>query len=277
MYKLIKYFHYILQVPISTLFILNSKKIHPSYKLNFIKKVILGVQFFINTIFIKTYTSYKTHLVMALKIFETPPETEGFILECGTFKGGCAANLSLVAKMTNRKLLVYDSFEGLPEIIQADREGKNYNKGDFLGSLDEVQNNISKYGKIDNVEFVKGWFENTLPNLNNKILLAFIDVDLEASLDVCIKNIWPNLIEKGYVFMDEVVGTDYLALFYSERFWKDNFNRHPPGLIGAGTGLPLGEYYIGPYNERDDHPLQHPNSGAWTRKDYSGFWNYYPE
>ena len=277
MYKLIKYFHYILQVPISTLFILNSKKIHPSYKLNFIKKIILGVQFFINTIFIKTYTSYKTHLVMALKIFETPPETEGFILECGTFKGGCAANLSLVAKMTNRKLLVYDSFEGLPEIIQADREGKNYNKGDFLGSLDEVQNNISKYGKIDTVEFVKGWFENTLPNLNNKILLAFIDVDLEASLDVCIKNIWPNLIEKGYVFMDEVVGTDYLALFYSERFWKDNFNRHPPGLIGAGTGLPLGEYYIGPYNERDDHPLQHPNSGAWTRKDFSGFWNYYPE
>jgi len=214
---------------------------------------------------------------MALKIFETPPETEGFILECGTFKGGCAANLSLVAKMTNRKLLVYDSFEGLPEIIQTDREGKNYNKGDFLGSLDEVQNNISKYGKIDNVEFVKGWFENTLPNLNNKILLAFLDVDLEASLDVCIKNIWPNLIEKGYVFMDEVVGTDYLALFHSERFWKDNFNRHPPGLIGAGTGLPLGEYYIGPYNERDDHPLQHPNSGAWTRKDFSGFWNYYPE
>lgn len=277
MYKLIKYFHYILQVPISTLFILNSKKIHPSYKLNFIKKLFLGVRFFINTIFIKTYTSYKTHLVMALKIFETPPETEGFILECGTFKGGCAANLSLVAKMTNRKLLVYDSFEGLPEIIQTDREGKNYNKGDFLGSLDEVQNNISKYGKIDNVEFVKGWFENTLPNLNNKILLAFIDVDLEASLDVCIKNIWPNLIEKGYVFMDEVVGTDYLALFYSERFWKENFNRHPPGLIGAGTGLPLGEYYIGPHNERHDHPLQHPNSGAWTRKDFSGFWNYYPE
>jgi len=277
MYKLIKYFHYILQVPISTLFILNSKKIHPSYKLNFIKKIILGVQFFINTIFIKTYTSYKTHLVMALKIFETPPETEGFILECGTFKGGCAANLSLVAKMTNRKLLVYDSFEGLPESVQADREGKYYNKGDFSGSLDEVQNNISKFGKIDNVEFVKGWFESTLPNLNNKILLAFIDVDLEASLDVCIKNIWPNLIEKGYVFMDEVVGTDYLALFYSERFWKDNFNRNPPGLIGAGTGLPLGEYYIGPHNERHDHPLQHPNSGAWTRKDFSGFWNYYPE
>ena len=62
---------------------------------------------------------------MALKIFETLPETEGFILECGTLKGGCAANLSLVAKMTNLKLLVYDSFEGLPEIIQADREGKN--------------------------------------------------------------------------------------------------------------------------------------------------------
>ena len=85
-----------------------------------------------------------------------------------------------------------------------------------------MKNNISKFGKIDNVEFVKGWFEDTLPNLNNKILLAFIDDALEASLDVCIKNIWPNLVKIGYVFMDEVVSTDYLALFYSERFWKEN-------------------------------------------------------
>ena len=277
MNKLIKYIHYILQVPISTFFILNSKKIHPSYKINIFHKFILGLRFFLNTIFIKTATSYKTHLVMALKILETPPDVDGAIIECGTFKGGCAANLSIIAKMTDRKLLVYDSFEGLPESVEADREGKNYNKGDFSGSLEEVKNNISRFGKIENVEFFKGWHENTLPNLNREIILAFIDVDLEASLDVCIKNIWPNLIDKGYVFMDEVVGTNYLAIFYSEKFWERNFNRHPPGLIGAGTGLPLGEYYIGPYDERDDHPLQHPNSGAWTRKDYSGYWDYYPD
>ena len=87
---------------------------------------------------------------------------------------------------------------------------------------------ISNFGKIDSVMFIKGWFKNTLPDLNEKIFLAFIDVDLEASLDVCIKNIWPNLIEKGYVFMNEVLGTDFFALFYTERFWKENFSRILP-------------------------------------------------
>ena len=63
-------------------------------------------------------------MAIALKILETPPDVEGAIMECGTFKGGCAANLSIIAKITNRKLLIYDSFEGLPESVEGDREGK---------------------------------------------------------------------------------------------------------------------------------------------------------
>ena len=41
----------------------------------------------------------------------------------------------------------------------------------------------------------------------------------------------------------------------------------PPKLIGAGTGLPLGMYYIGPYSEYDEHPRQKFSSAAYTRKD----------
>ena len=85
MYNLIKSIHYFLQVPTNTFFILNSKKIHPSYKVNFLKKFIIGLRFFLDIIFIKTATSYKTHLAMALKILETPPDVEGVIMECGTF------------------------------------------------------------------------------------------------------------------------------------------------------------------------------------------------
>ena len=124
---------------------------------------------------------------------------------------------------------------------------------------------------------MQGWFKDTLPKLNSPVLLAFLDVDLEASLDTCVRCIWPNLIDKGYIFIDEYIGLDYCALFYSEKWWAKYFNRTPPGLIGAGTGLPLGEYYIGPWSEIDDHPLQHPNAGAYTRKDMSGYWTYYPD
>ncbi len=50
----------------------------------------------------------------------------------------------------------------------------------------------------------------------------------------------------------------------------------PPGLIGAGTGLALGEYYIGPWEEQDAHPMQHITTGAYTRKGMSGHWTYRP-
>jgi O-methyltransferase len=176
-----------------------------------------------------------------------------------------------------RRLKIFDSFEGLPAGEAGDREARYYRSGDYCGALEEVRRNIGRYGAIETCEFLQGWFKDTLPQLRSPVLLAFLDVDLEASLHTCVRNIWPNLIEEGYIFIDECVGVDYCALFFSERYWKTHFDRTPPGMIGAGTGLPLGEYYIGPWSEKNSHPLQHPNAGAYTRKNMSGHWTFYPE
>jgi O-methyltransferase len=269
--------HYVLTVPIAILFILHSKSIHPSYRMSLFRKLALGLRMFLNTIRIRSGTSYKAHLAMALKILETPPDVPGDIVECGTWKGASAANLSLVCAVVGRKLQIFDSFAGLPPGLAEDREAPFYKPGDYCGTLEEVRTNIRRCGAIDQCEFNVGWFETTLPSLATPVLLAFLDVDLEASLDCCVRHIWPNLVDRGYIFIDEVVGIDYCALFYSERYWQTHFGRTPPGLIGAGSGLPLGEYYIGPYSERRDHPLQHANAGAFTRKDFSGVWTYYPK
>ena len=59
------------------------------------------------------------------------------------------------------------------------------------------------------------------------------------------------------------------------RWWQETFNPKPPGLIGAVTGFLLA-YYIGPYFEHQDHQLQHPSTGAYTRRGFSGYWSYYP-
>jgi len=277
MLRLLMKIYYVLSVPMSIFFILNSHNIHKSYKMSLIKKFKLGFRMFLNSIYIPTGTSYKAHLAMALKLLETPPEIPGDVVECGTWKGGSAANLSLVCKIVGRKLKIYDSFEGLPAGKPGDREAKGYKKGDFMGTVEEVKSNIARYGAIECCEFIKGWFEDTLPQLCSPVLLAFLDVDLEASLHTCVKHLWSNLVGQGYIFIDECVGTDYVALFYSEKWWQRYFDRTPPGLIGAGTGLPLGEYYIGPWPERNNHPLQHASTGAYTQKTMSGYWNYYPE
>ena len=269
--------HYVLTVPVSILFILNSAHIHPAYRMTGLRKLALGWRMFLNTIRVRTGTSYKSHLAMALKILETAPDVPGDVVECGTWKGGSACNLSLVCRIAGRKLKIFDSFEGLPAAVAGDREASQYQTGDYCGPLDEVKANLTRYGAIETCEFVQGWFKDTLPQLRSPVLLAFLDVDLEASLHTCVRYLWPNLTERGYIFIDECVGVDYCALFFSERYWRTYFDRTPPGLIGAGTGLPLGEYYIGPWSEHGSHPLQHANAGAYTRKDMSGCWAYYPE
>ena len=276
MSRLLMKIYYVLSVPVSIVFILTSDAIHPAYRMSWPRRFVLGFKMFFNTLRIRTGTSYKTHMVMALKLLETPPDTPGDVIECGTWKGGSAANLSLICKIVGRKLRIFDSFEGLPQAAPGDREAKYYQKGDYCGQLEEVKSNIQRGGAIECCEFNKGWFDETLPKLNSPVLLAFLDVDLEASLDVCVRNIWPNLVDKGFIFIDEVVGVDYCALFYSERYWSTHFGRTPPGLIGAGLGLALGEYYFGPWEERTMHPTQHANAGAYTRKDMSGVWTYYP-
>jgi hypothetical protein len=46
------------------------------------------------------------------------------------------------------------------------------------------------------------------------------DVDYQASLDAYVRNLWPQLTERGYVFIDEFVLLDHCALFWSERYWR---------------------------------------------------------
>jgi|KBSSwiStaDraftv2_1062776.scaffolds.fasta_scaffold194566_2 O-methyltransferase len=269
--------HYVLTAPFAILAIMTSDSIHPGYRLSLFRRLRLGVRMFWNSMRVKTLTSYKVHLAIALKILETPPEVQGDVVECGTYKGGSAANLSLICKLVNRRLLVFDSFEGLPEGKPGDREAHIYAKGDFCGQLDEVKRNIRSHGAIEVCEFVKGWFDDTLPTLKTPVILAFLDVDLEASLDTCVRYLWPRLVDHGHLFTDEAVSLDFTALFFSEKWWRQNMNQSPPGLIGAGTGLPLGEYYLGPMSALGSHALWHPNGVGYTQKGMSGVWAYYPE
>jgi O-methyltransferase len=268
--------YYLVTIPVSLVFLLHSTRIHPAYRLSWWKRMAFGLRVIRNKHSIPTGTSYKTALVIALKLFELPPEVPGVVVECGTWKGGTAASLSLACRLVGRKLIICDSFAGLPAGDPSDREAKWYQPGEYCGALDEVRANIAKYGDIDCCEFVKGWFHETLPHLDRQIVMAFLDVDLEASLNTCVLNLWPRLNNEGYIFIDEYVSTDYCALFYSERYWKEHFSRTPPGLVGAGSGLALGEYYVGPWSEKDSHPMQHANGAAYTRKSMSGCWTYYP-
>lgn len=127
-------------------------------------------------------------------------------VEAGCFKGGSSAKFSLFASLLDKKLILFDSFEGLPdndESHESSVQGYSikgwFQSGNFMGSLEEVQNNIEKYGKIDVCEFHKGWFCNTMPQFSTPVLAAYLDVDLASSTEDCLKYLYPLLVPGGVI------------------------------------------------------------------------------
>lgn len=265
----------VLSLPLLTVFLFHNRRFDKAYKLTWRRKFRLARQMYRNTKRVETGTSNRAHMAMAAKIFEIPAKTKGVIVEAGCWKGGTTANLSLVADIVGRDLIVYDSFEGLPAPSEGDRWANPLGEGAFRGDLEEVQANVARCGVIDRCAFRKGWFEDTVGGHTEPIVAAFIDVDHQASMHQCLLGLWPHLIDTGYLFVDEYVRLDYCALFFSERFWRTYFDRPPPGLMGAGSGIAIGQYFLGPY--RSIPPMEEPRSIGWTRKDFYGEWDYFPD
>lgn len=169
----------------------------------------------------------------------------GCVVECGTYLGGSAVNLSYACEMTQREFFVFDSFEGLPEPLADDEkhcvlqssEIHRYSKGAWKGTLETVRNNLARYGRT--AHLVKGYFEETLPAFNKPIAVAFCDVDLLASLDTCIRYLWPRLVDGGYFFTHEADHLSIAKLFHDDCWWQKYLGCLAPGLIGAGSGLGL--------------------------------------
>lgn len=259
----------VLTLPLLAHWVLDPKILHPAYGMTLGKRLGLALRIYANATRVRAGTSWRAHLAMAAKILSIPPEVKGAVVECGCWLGGTTVNLSLACDIAGRDLIVYDSFEGLPEGEAGDRFAFAGTAGFFKGALQTVRDNVSRYGAPERVQFRKGWFKDTLPSHTEPVVLAFLDVDHQASLTDCVVNLWPHLTDQGYVFIDEYLYLDYCALFFSERFWKETFDAPPPGLIGAGSGVGLGQYWLGPVGGP-----RNPMSVAYTRKDFRALWDY---
>jgi len=76
-----------------------------------------------------------------------PKAKSGYFVEAGCFKGSSSAKFSIAASMVGRKLIIFDSFQGMPANQELHTKnifgGRAYfAEGDYKGSLEEVRNNI---------------------------------------------------------------------------------------------------------------------------------------
>jgi O-methyltransferase len=177
-----------------------------------------------------------------------PKGAAGSVVEAGCYVGGSTANLSLVCAMTGRKLIVFDSFAGLPEPKEYDRWHHDfhaghtdvYYKGRFAAAREVVERNVAKYGDIGACEFRAGYYNETMPSVKEPVVMAFLDVDLIDSLKPCLIGLWPNLVPGCRIYTHEAGNLAFISLYFDQAWWREVLNEDAPGFVGSGVGLPLG-------------------------------------
>jgi O-methyltransferase len=145
----------------------------------------------------------------------------GAFVECGVWKGGCIGLMASVAQDfgSGRKIVLFDSFEGLPEPTDKDgadagsyaggrRRGKMESIGRCIGPLDTVKDLLFSQLGIDqtNVEFRQGWFRDTVPGAGpsiGPIAILRLDGDWYESTMVCLEGLYDQVVAGGFVIIDD--------------------------------------------------------------------------
>lgn len=196
---------------------------------------------------VETLSSIGEHLELATAIMRVPKDAPGDVIECGCYRGGSTINISLVCRLVGRRLIVADSFAGLPPIepgegfhpIPHQKRAEEYVEGQFAASLETVKENLARYGDLDLCDFKVGFFHETLTSLDRPIAGAFLDVDLIESLRPCLEAIWPRLQPGGRLYVHEANDLKLVGTFFDADWWNEQLGSEPPGFVGAGSGLPL--------------------------------------
>lgn len=135
----------------------------------------------------------------------------GHVLEAGVWRGGVgifsAAFLSLRAENT-RKVYLADSFSGLPkpsEQFEQDRSDIHHTIGYLSASEAEVRANFGRYlVPLEGVEFVSGYFQDTMPTLDvDQLAILRLDGDMYESTAVVLANLYDRVSPGGFVIVDD--------------------------------------------------------------------------
>ena len=135
----------------------------------------------------------------------------GDFIETGVWRGGACVMMRAILKayeVVDRRVWVADSFCGLPEPksgVEADSGDMHHTFKELAVSIDEVKTNFMKYGLLDEqVQFLQGWFSDTLPNAPIEALAVLrLDGDMYSSTMDALISLYDKVSVGGYVIVDD--------------------------------------------------------------------------
>jgi len=177
-------------------------------------------------------------LAVGAEILRRPGAT---VVECGAGPGGSTVKLSHFVAAVQGRLLVFDSFRGMPEnqeVVQhLDGRPMRYRPGAFVGRIGAVRRALARHGVPEVCTLVKGDFADTLaePVVCD---VAFLDVDLVASTRRCLAGL--RLRPGGVLFSQDGHIKQVVELLSTAGTWPGGM----PVIPGLGRAKLLRWYAV---------------------------------
>jgi O-methyltransferase len=131
----------------------------------------------------------------------------GDLIEAGTWRGGASILMRAILDSlgsTDRTVVAADSYQGFPDLDAAESDGVDYSYEFFSVPLAEVKENFARFGYDQGVEFVQGFFEDTLPQLTDRTwALVRLDGDSYSATQAGLRSLYPFLSPGGYIVIDD--------------------------------------------------------------------------
>ena len=140
---------------------------------------------------------------------------QGNFVECGVAAGGSSALLAWVIKKFSvhpRRLFSFDSFSGMPRPTEydscggVDAESTGWGTGTCAAPEDSVKEICAKLGVEDVLTAVKGYFEDTLPQMRDlvgMVALLHMDGDWYESTRTILHNLYDRLVNGAFIQVDD--------------------------------------------------------------------------
>jgi hypothetical protein len=145
-----------------------------------------------------------SNIFLLFKFF-VPSLPFGHIVEFGSFKGGSAIFMSVLAQrfLPNAQVLAFDTFAGMPT---TDDTVDYHCPGDFCTvDLSDLRDYAERIG-LRNLKFVPGRFEETAsPTLQEigRVSLCHIDCDIRSAIEFAYDATRPYMVPGGYWVLDD--------------------------------------------------------------------------
>jgi len=176
-------------------------KIYPKYKFSEFGRSFLNDSEF--TSYYEKYVGNNVHsfdrkyfLAQLIKLVD---HVDGDVAECGVYEGASSLLMFERVRNTNKKLHLFDSFEGLS--IPNDEDGTYWTKGDLSIPEQVVRGNLPK---SDRILYYKGWIPERFHMVNdNKFSFVHLDVDLYQPTYDSLVFFYPRMVLGGIILCDD--------------------------------------------------------------------------